>query len=139
MRNCFNNLSKVNIFECRCRPYFIDIFNYSNTNFPKKNVIICNADIIFDYTLHKLENNLLNNKIYALTRWDYIDEKTAKPRQKYNKIMHSSKDAWIFKTPCNFDDIENKEEFKKIQIGTWNCDGALNFFKRQNNYGMFKY
>ena len=36
LRNCFNNLSKVNIIECQCRPYFIDIFNYSNTNFPKK-------------------------------------------------------------------------------------------------------
>lgn len=126
--NCFNNLDKVVLTECTGRPYFIDLFNYSNRYYNKKNIIICNADIIFDHTLYKLEHVDMKDKLYALTRWDYIDEFTASPRLQKNKIMGSSKDAWIFQTPFNLNKVKNNDKFSKIQIGTWNCDGALNYF-----------
>ena len=69
------------------------------------------------------------------TRWDYIDETTVKPRFQKDKIMNSSKDTWIFQTPFCLDKVKNDVKFKEIQIGTWNCDGALNyFFKEQIVY-----
>ena len=76
--------------------------------------------------MHKLEHIDFKDKLYALTRWDYIDETTAKPRIQNNIIMDSSKDSWIFKTPFNLN-VTN-DTFKEIQIGTWNCDGDLNHF-----------
>ena len=122
------NLNKIEVVQCTGHPYFINLFNYSNQYLNKKNIIICNSDIIFDHTLHKLENINLENKIYALTRWDYVDETSATPRLQKGEIMNSSKDTWIFQTPFNIDLVKNNDEFKKIQLGTWNCDGALNHF-----------
>jgi len=135
LKKYFNSLSKVEVVECIGRPYFIDLFNYSNQHHHEKNIIICNSDIIFDHTLHKLEHIDFKDKLYALTRWDYIDETTAKPRFQKDKIMNSSKDTWIFQTPFCLDKVKNDVKFKEIQIGTWNCDGALNhFFKEQIIY-----
>ena len=78
--------------------------------------------------MHKLEHIDFKDKLYALTRWDYIDETTAKPRLQKGKIMNSSKDTWIFQTPFSLDNVKDNDKFKEIQIGTWNCDGALNYF-----------
>lgn len=128
LSKCFNNLDKVELVECTGRPYFIDLFNYSNWYHDKKNIIICNADIIFDHTLYKLEHMDMKDNLYALTRWDYSDEFTASSRLQKNKIMDSSKDSWIFQTPFNLNKVKNNDKFSKIQIGTWNCDGALNYF-----------
>lgn len=125
------NLNKIEVVQCTGHPYFINLFNYSNQYLNKKNIIICNSDIIFDHTLHKLENINLENKIYALTRWDYVDETSATPRLQKGEIMNSSKDSWIFQTPFNIDLVKNNDEFKKIQLGTWNCDGALNYFLKE--------
>lgn len=125
---CFNNIDKVELVECMGRPYFIDLFNYSNQYRDKKNIIICNADIIFDHTPYKLEHMDMKDKLYALTRWDYIDGFIASPRLQKHKIMDSSKDTWIFQTPFNLNKVKNNDKFREIQIGTWNCDGALNYF-----------
>lgn len=127
LEEIFTTLKKVEIIECNSRPHFIDMFDLSN-KFINKHIIISNADIIFDHTLYKIEEKNMQNTIYALTRWDFIDEKTPVPRCQNNKIMNSSKDSWIFKTPFNLSELQNNEEFKKIKIGTWNCDGALNYF-----------
>lgn len=128
LKKCFETLSKLEVVGCIGRPYFIDLFKYSNKHCNNKNIIICNSDIIFDHTLHKFEYIDFKDKLYALTRWEYIDEKTAKPRFQNGKIMNSSKDTWIFQTPFSLDKVKNKNKFKEIQIGKWNCDGALNYF-----------
>ena len=78
--------------------------------------------------LHKLSLIDFKDKLYALTRWEFLDETIAKPRLQKGEIMNSSKDTWIFQTPFSLDNVKNKDKFKKIQIGTWNCDGALNYF-----------
>ena len=77
-----------------CVIQFIDLFNYSNQHHREKNIIICNSDIIFDHTLYKLEHIDFKDKLYALTRWDYIDETTAKPRFQKDKIMKDIKSAF---------------------------------------------
>ena len=128
LKKCFNSLEKVEVVECIGRPYFIDLFNYSNQHYNNKNIIICNSDIIFDHSLYKLEHIDFKDKLYALTRWDYIDETTAKPRFQNGQIMNSSKDTWIFQTPFCLDRVKNNDKFREIQIGKWNCDGALNYF-----------
>lgn len=117
------NNSKIKIINCTKRPTFYEMF-LCDVNI--KNVIIANFDIIFNNTLDNF--NSTNNAIYALTRWDFIDESTTNPRLQHGKVMSSSKDAWIFQSPINLEDFENNDELKSIQIGTWNCDGALNYF-----------
>lgn len=122
----FSTNSKIEIIECFDRPYFVDIFKYANNNFSNKKIILCNGDIIFDNSLHKFDSINLENKIYAITRWDFVDEVTPKPRIKNDKIMHSSKDSWIFESSLVLNDVNS--EMNNIKMGTWNCDGAINTF-----------
>ena len=126
--NRFRICEKIQVIECSGRPRFVDLISFCNNHCENENIIVCNSDIIFDYTLNKFENISLKNKIYALTRWEYIDETTPKPRLQNGKIQHSSKDSWIFQAPLELDIKDNDENFENIQIGTWNCDGALNYF-----------
>ena len=68
LKKYFNSLSKVEVVECIGRPYFIDLFNYSNQHHHEKNIIICNSDIIFDHTLHKLEHIDFKDKTICTLR-----------------------------------------------------------------------
>ena len=123
--NNITNNEKLEIIYCIGRPTFYNLFVLGNEH-KNKNVIIANSDIIFNGELNNFD--LPENNIYALTRWDFINETQCKPRLQFGKIMSSSKDTWIFKSPINLKDFENNNELKHIQIGTWNCDGTLNYF-----------
>ena len=122
----FDSYAKIQIILCNLRPKFKELFDFSNEHFPNLNIIITNADIVFDHSLSFLENGSWEKKIYALSRWDFIDEHTPKPRIQQGEIMTSSKDTWIFKTPIDI--ICENEEYLNVKIGTWNCDGILNHF-----------
>ena len=63
--------------------------------------------------MYKLEHIDFKDKLYAITRWDYIDENIAKPRMQNNIIMDSSKDSWIFKTPFCLDNVKITINLKK--------------------------
>lgn len=120
----FESLSKVQVTNTHYeRPSFYTLFNHANKWCFGKNIIVCNADIIFDHTLYKFQHTDFNNKIYALTRWEFIDEYTPTPRKQYGEIMHSSKDTWIFKSPIQIN--ERRENLMKIKIGTWDCENQL--------------
>lgn len=55
--------------------------------------IIANSDIFFDETI-VLANNMNSNAMYALSRWDWINEHNVKFFDRPD-----SQDAWIFKGP----------------------------------------
>ena len=99
--------NKIDIIECMGRPSFFDMFNLSNNKYSNEKIIVSNSDIIFDHTINKLSKLKLKNNFFALTRWDFIDEITPKPRLKYNKIMDSSKDCWIYSSPINIEILSN--------------------------------
>ena len=121
MCNIFNH-KKIKIIYIDARPSFFDLIDYCNKNFIGENIILANGDIIFDQTLNNINN--INGTVTSLTRWEFIDEISVKPRIKYGKIMISSKDTWIFKSPLDIHDIN--KYLKNIYIGTWNCDGMMN-------------
>ena len=110
------------------------MFNLSNNKYSNEKIIVSNSDIIFDHTIGELNNLKLINTFYALTRWDFIDEITPKPRIKYNKIMNSSKDCWIYSSPINIETFS--EELKNIKLGTWECDGKLNNLIEKSNIDL---
>lgn len=117
-----SNHKKIKIIYIDTRPSFYYLINYCNENFKGINIILANGDIIFDQTLNNINN--IEGAITSLTRWEFINEVSVKPRLKYGKIMTSSKDTWIFKSPLNILDIN--DYLKNIYIGTWECDGMMN-------------
>ena len=126
---------KIDIIEYEGRPSFFDMFNLSNKKYSNEKIIVSNSDIIFDHTIGELNKSKLKNSFYALTRWDFIDEITPKPRLKYNKIMDSSKDCWIYSSPIKIEILS--KDLKNIKLGTWNCDGKLNnLFDKINNIDL---
>lgn len=116
------------------RPSFFELFDYTNkiTNQIGNLAVISNADIIHTKDLNKLDNFNMDQRLITLTRWDFIDEQTIKPRMQNNKIMESSNDTWIFRIPMDIKMFDN-DEFKKIKIGNWNSDGAIKYFSKENN------
>lgn len=115
------NNSKVSVIFINGRPNFHQLILYAKSISDIDYSIICNGDIIFDNTLMKLHSIMTNkNNIIALTRWDFVHEEKAIPRLRRNKIMDSSKDAWIFHSSIIPDD-----KMKTIELGVWNCDGFI--------------
>ena len=98
---------KVETVVCKKRPTFKAMFDYCDE---ERNNIVANAEIIFDHTLSNFEEKC--NEVVALTRWDFVDERRCAPRYQQGEIMHSSKDAWIFRTPFSLDNC------RQIEIGT---------------------
>jgi len=121
-----NETDKIDVIHTDSRPYFYQMMKMANSK-SNELFIIANSDIVFDQSLNLVSQFYMKNKLFALTRWDFTDEETIKPRIQNNKIMGSSQDAWIFRSPVNLDEFRDTE-FEKIQLGTWNCDCALNHF-----------
>ncbi|MDR3646390.1 MAG: hypothetical protein P4L22_02500 [Candidatus Babeliales bacterium] len=116
---------KVIINYISKRPTYEEIFNLSNSIYPKSRIIISNADIYFDESLNLLSNYSLKNKFMGLTRWDV---KKGGATKLYRNL---SQDSWIYKTPIkNF-----KSDF---ELGVLGCENALieqvlkNKFKAEN-------
>lgn len=116
----------VEISYIKGRPTFAFCFNLANVLYPESRVILCNADIYFNESLHELESFDLTNKFLALTRWDVTDTGSVEIFKQYKKdgsfddtMSYLSMDAWIFKTPI--------KEFvnANFQLGTWACDGYI--------------
>jgi hypothetical protein len=94
----------------------------ANKLYPKKAIIISNADIYFDKTLNLLKNYDLNNKLLSLTRWNQSKEGNITLCKSSEGIVSIwSNDAWIYKNPI--------KSFKSnIRIGTPGCDSAINYY-----------
>ena len=106
------------------RPSYGFCFDLANTLYPDRGIILSNADIYFDETLHTLEGYDLTNKFLALTRWEKDKNLTLNPYQKSKKgvVYHKncSQDSWIFTTP-----IKMFPRYCSISLGTPGCDNSL--------------
>jgi hypothetical protein len=107
----FNYLTnnKIQIFNISKRPTYKEFIDFSNNNYPNKNICIMNADVHFDKTISELKNIDLTNCFYCITRIHCILKNHQNP---------GSHDAWIFKTPL-------KKFDNDILMGVLGCDSYL--------------
>jgi hypothetical protein len=145
--------NNVEIILIKKKPTFELFFNFANKNLEGKNIIIANADIYFDDTLHKIEEYDFTNKFFVLTRWNLADDSqlylqgltnVTYPWEKISEKEYiknpdlcnkRSADAWIFKTPFVIDSQCN------YHLGAFKCDSLLNYslFQKQarENFNVF--
>lgn len=92
---------------------FGSIFKIANAQYPHRHIILSNADIYFDESLHLIDDTHLHNTVLALSRLN--------PTHNGFKLqIHLSQDVWIFKTP-----LPTTPALDTIHMGTWCCEGLL--------------
>lgn len=108
------------------RPTFNDCFSLAQTICKNTRIIIANADIYFNDTLHALTTYDLAGKFLGLTRWNITKDGTLEIFKQYHPdgsfwdySSASSQDAWLFQTPLV--SFENAD----IQLGTMSCDSRI--------------
>jgi hypothetical protein len=141
----------VETIPIKKKPTFRLFFNFANKKLAGENIIIANADIYFDETLHKIEKYDFTHTFFVLTRWNLADDNqlylqgltnvtypwekiSAKEFIKNPGLCNQrSADAWIFKTPIEIDFPCN------YQLGSFKCDSLLNYSLLQKQArGNFK-
>ncbi len=112
------------------RPTFQEIFTYVNTAFPERRLIIANADIYFDDTLHRLSTFDLTHHFIALTRWEVQSngELENHPFYYQGAPTFHSQDTWIFQTPIALFDTRN------TSIGIAYCDSDIAYLAAVAGY-----
>jgi hypothetical protein len=104
---------------------FSDFFEDITKHGDDKGVnIICNSDIYFDDTI-LLTEQILENHVYALNRWDW---------HPYNDPIHynmlGSSDVWVFRgIPRGIDGY--------FFLGNWGCDGRLGYEIVKAGYKLY--
>ena len=103
------------------RLYYNYIVNFINENISNDINIIANSDIYYDETINILKNTNMDNKFFALSRYD-------------NNILYNSfysQDSWIFqgKLNINLNDIN-------FRIGTPGCDNRIAAIIRMAGYNI---
>jgi len=108
------------LIEIKDRPTYMNFFSFANSNFPGKNILVCNSDIYYDDSLSLINEKHLEKTMIALSRWTHTD-KEAYFEFKYPNgelQLTSSADTWIFKSPLPF----FKSDFR---LGVGHCDTQL--------------
>jgi len=95
-------------------------FELANKLYPDKKIILANADIYFNQTLHRLVDYDLTGKFLALTRWDEERNGRLVPYRRYRGVnTPDSQDVWIFQSPIRRFNNDN------IDLGWPLCDGRI--------------
>jgi glycosyltransferase involved in cell wall biosynthesis len=103
------------------RPTYEHIFRYADRELPESKIIVCNADVFFNETLHLLHPVNLGEKFLVLSRWNILPgPRLHLIRDLFNRPNYLSADAWIFETPMEVDFTCDYE------LGTMFCDSFLN-------------
>lgn len=105
--------SKVRMIDHGRRVTYREFFDYANRVAPGQRVIVANSDIFFDDSLQRLDSVDLTGKLIGLTRWDILDDGTARPYED-----PYSQDAWIFRPPI-------LPFFCDFHLGLPGCDNRL--------------
>ncbi len=117
---------KLKIISIINRPKFNNFINYINRSTNKEDInIIANTDIFFKNTIGVLNKVDLNNKCFAISRWDIL------PNGKSILFNHNdSQDAWIFKGR-----IKNLDA--NYPLGVPRCDNRFMYDLEQSGYTVF--
>lgn len=124
---------KLQQYKIGRRLTFGDAFRYANEHYPGRIIIIANADIYFDTSLHRLMNiknasdSIFKSKVMALLKWKHHDE---------TRSLHlrtDSQDAWIFLSPINDKVIALSND---LVIGTVRCDNRLAKIFEESGYDV---
>lgn len=97
---------------------FKEAIKFINENLQNNICILANSDIYFDNSLSKITS--MNNKFYALLRYDEDEADNKNLFKLYNYARDDSQDAWIFQSPLNID--LNEIDFN---FGTLGCDNIF--------------
>lgn len=118
----------VSVIPFDGRPTFRGAFERAHQLYPGKAIIIANADIHFNHTLHLLDAAKLPNRFLCLSRWNLGDDgKLALYRFAKNGRSH---DAWIYRDPLE------KIESATIHLGTKHCDGRIAYWALCHGYQL---
>jgi hypothetical protein len=103
------------------RPTFEALFALQALLPPKTRLAVCNADVAFDGTFHRLLETPGDDIVYAISRWDISgDGRSAQPIRIENGTPNNfSADAWIATTPFEPD------FYLDYPIGTMHCDSFI--------------
>ena len=128
--NFLKNQDKIKQFKIikNKKLYFSEAIEFINLYCYKELVILSNSDIYFDNTLNQIKDEELENKVYALLRYDIKKDGSKDIFRHFNEPRADSQDAWIFKSPLriSLDDIS-------FSFGTLGCDNM--FASVINQYG----
>jgi len=97
---------------------FKDAVKFINENLQDNICILANSDIYFDNSLLKITS--MNNKFYALLRYDEDEFNNKNLFKLYDCPRDDAQDAWIFQSPLNIN--LNEIDFN---FGTLGCDNIF--------------
>ena len=100
--------------------YFQEAIEFINSYCHQETVILSNSDIYFDDTIDLIKKEYLDNKIYALLRYDVKKDGSKDIFRHFGEPRSDSQDAWIFTSPLHVD-------LKKLNFsfGTLGCDNMF--------------
>ena len=116
--------------EKKYRLRYDDCIKFINNKLKNKICILSNSDIYFDETLSLINKERMENKLYALLRYDEIDNNKI-IFTRFNLPRNDSQDCWIFKSPLNVNIDKLNFEF-----GTLGCDSILAGILYDNNINI---
>lgn len=111
--------NSISVEYIQGRPSFQFLFEQANKRYPNHLVMVANADIYFNQTLHNLKTIDFENTFVSLTRWNEHKNGSLEPQDSWRHYNEMSHDVWIFKTPISIPNCSS------ILLGTWQCDGKI--------------
>lgn len=102
------------------RPSFQTLFEHCNAQETHKLWCVCNGDIVLTDDIHKLQSINMNNKLLALTRWEFVSETDISVFHEHEQPNKYSQDTWCFKSP-----VLVPSELELIHMGEVACDSKL--------------
>lgn len=100
--------------------FFKDAIEFINSYCFKDLVILSNSDIYFDDSLINVEEKNLDNKVYALLRYNVNPDESKDIFRHFDEPRPDSQDSWIFKSPLNID-----LNMLNFTFGTLGCDNMF--------------
>lgn len=122
---------RIVIEDVHGRPTFGNCFTAANELYAGKAVMISNADIYFNETLHLIKTLDLTNIFLALTRWNVTAKGGLAPfTGRRGSQYHGSQDTWIFQSPIAMNG-------DGIQIGMSHCDIYISYRALMSGFGVY--
>ena len=123
---------KLTVVSHNGRPSFKTLFEYCNAQENNKLWCVCNGDIVLTDDVHKLQSIDMNNKLLALTRWEFVSETDISIFHEHEQPNKYSQDTWCFKSP-----VLVPSELELIHMGVVACDSELSDVYKHYQYPIY--